>query len=72
MIRLTSYSQNAGALIFSVYRLFYMYTLWSLLGWVVFLTHDDPALIDEYRSVPAVFCLMLVIIILICPLNVFE
>ena len=71
--RLTSYPQNAGALVRSVYRLFYAYALWSLLGWAVFrfLTHDDPALVDEYKFVPAVFGLMLVMF-LICPFNVFE
>lgn len=71
--RLTTIPQDARTLVRAVYRLFYAYAMWSLLGWALFrfLTHDDPTLVDDYKFVPAVFGLM-IIVFLICPFNVFE
>lgn len=71
--RSTPVVQDARSLVRAVYRLVYAYAMWSLLGWALFrfLTHDDPALVDDYKFVPAVFGLMIVMF-LVCPFDVFE
>lgn len=71
--RLTAAPQDAYVLSMSVYRLFYAYAAWSLLGWAFFryYTHGDPALVDGYKIIPAVFGLALVMA-LITPSNYFE
>lgn len=56
----------------SVYKLFFVYTLWTFLGWTLyrFNSQDDPQLVNTYKHIPTLLSLV-IIMVLVAPYNVF-
>ena len=61
-----------NALYTPIYHFFAAYTAWALLGWLFFryCTHDNIQLVDSYKYIPIVVCLV-IMIVLVAPYNNF-